>query len=50
MKDIDPDVHIILFKKAIRANGKTMKVDIINIFGFTLRNNISEWGENFVQD
>jgi hypothetical protein len=34
----------------IRANGKTMEVDIINLFGFTLRDNILEWGENFVQD
>jgi hypothetical protein len=27
-----------------------MEVDIINLFGFTLRDNISEWGENYVQD
>jgi hypothetical protein len=27
-----------------------MEVDIINLFGFTLCDNISEWGENFVQD
>ncbi len=27
-----------------------MEVDIINLFGFTLRDNILEWGENFVQD
>jgi hypothetical protein len=24
--------------------------DIINLFSFTLQDNISEWGENFVQD
>ncbi len=50
MKDIDLDVHIRVFKKAIRANGETMEVDIINLFGFTLQNNILKWGENFVQD
>jgi hypothetical protein len=27
-----------------------MEVDIINLFGFTLQNNILEWGENFIQD
>jgi hypothetical protein len=27
-----------------------MEVDIINLFGFTLWDNIFEWGENFVQD
>ncbi len=44
------DAHIRVFKKAIKANGETMEVDIINMFGFTLRNNIFEWGENFVQN
>jgi len=50
VKDIDPDVHIRVFKKIIRGNGETMEADIINLFGFTLQDNISEWGENFVQD
>jgi len=27
-----------------------MEVNIINIFGFTLQNNILEWGKNFVLD
>ncbi len=27
-----------------------MKVDIINMFGFTFKDNIYEWGENNVQD
>jgi hypothetical protein len=27
-----------------------MEVDIINLFGFTLKDNIFEWGENFIQD
>jgi hypothetical protein len=39
VKDTDLDVHI-----------KVFKVDIINLFGFTFRDNIFEWGENYVQD
>jgi hypothetical protein len=36
VKDIDRDVHIKVFKKAIQTNGEIMEVDIINMFGFTL--------------
>jgi hypothetical protein len=36
MKDIDLDAHIINFFKKIRANGKIVEGDIINLFGFTL--------------
>jgi hypothetical protein len=46
----DPDAHIRILKKAIKTIGEMMKVDIINLFGFTLRDNISEWEENYVQD
>ncbi len=48
--DTNLNVHNKVFKKAIKANGETMETDIINLFGFTLLNNILEWGENFVQD
>jgi len=41
VKDIDLDVHIKKFNKIIQTNGETMEVDIINMFGFTLRDNIS---------
>jgi hypothetical protein len=27
-----------------------VEVDIINLFGFTLKDNISKWGKNYVQD
>jgi hypothetical protein len=37
-------------KKVINANGETMEVDIINLFGFTLRDNISKWGKNYIQN
>ncbi len=50
VKDTYLDVHIRVFKNTIKANGETMELDIINLFGFTLRDNIFEWGENYVQD
>ncbi len=50
VKDIDLDVHIRVFKKAIRANEKFVEANIINMLAFNLQNNISKWGENFVQD
>ncbi len=50
MKDIDPDAHIGVFKETIKVNGETMEVNITNLFGFILQNNISNRGENFVQD
>ncbi len=50
MKDIDPNAHIRVFKKTIKANGETTEANINNLFSFALRDNIFEWGENFVQD
>jgi hypothetical protein len=50
MKDIDPNAHIRVFKKVIRANGETMEDDIINLINFILQDNISKWGKNFTQD
>jgi len=49
VKDTNPDAHIKVFKKAIKVIGETMEGDI-NLFGFILKENIFEWGENFVQD
>jgi hypothetical protein len=50
VKDVDPNVHIKVFQKAIKANGETVESNIINLFGFTLKDNIFEWGENYVQN
>ncbi len=50
VKDIDLDVHIRVFKKAIKVNGETVESDIINLFSFTPHDSIFEWGENYVQD
>jgi hypothetical protein len=30
--------------------GEIIEFDIINMFGFTLKDNISKWGEHYVQD
>jgi len=48
VKDTNLNVHIRIFKKTIKANGETMEVDIINLFGFTLKDNISKWGQKCV--
>jgi hypothetical protein len=50
VKNTNLDAHIRVFKKAIKANGEIMEVDIINLFGFILKDNIFEWDENYVQD
>jgi hypothetical protein len=49
VKDTHPNVHIRVFKKAIKANGETMEANIINLFGFILKDSIFDWGENYVQ-
>jgi hypothetical protein len=48
VKDINLDVHIRVFKKAIKTNGEIVKSTIINLFGFTSKDNIFEWGKNYV--
>ncbi len=50
VKDIDLDVQIQVFKKVIKVNGKIINEYIISLFGFTLQNNVFEWGENFLHD
>jgi hypothetical protein len=50
VKDIDLDVHIRVIKKAIEANVEMVEANIINLFGFTIRDNIFEWGKNYVQN
>jgi hypothetical protein len=46
---IDPDPHFWVLWKVIQANGERNDLDKINLFCFTLRDVISEWGENFMQ-
>ncbi len=44
VKDTNPNAHIRVFKKAIKTNGETMEDNIINMFSFTLRDNIFKFG------
>ncbi len=50
VKDTNHDVHNKAFKKAIKTNGETMEINIIKLFSFIVKDNISEWGQNFIQD
>jgi hypothetical protein len=43
-----PDAHGQVFQKAIQANGEKWDVDIMNLFCFTLRDVISEWGKKIM--
>jgi hypothetical protein len=36
MNDTNPNAHIRVFKKVIRASVETMETNIINLFGFIL--------------
>ncbi len=40
VKDTDPDAHIKVFKKVIKANGEVVEANVINLFGFTFRDNL----------
>ncbi len=42
IKDINPNVHIRIFRKAIKINGEIVEANIINLFGFILKDNIFE--------
>jgi hypothetical protein len=37
VKDSDPNVHVKVFKVAIKTNGETKDIEIINMFSFTLK-------------
>ncbi len=41
VKDFDPNAHVKVFKATIRTNGGIDNVEIINLFSFTLRDNLS---------
>jgi hypothetical protein len=42
VENIDLNAHIRMFKKAIKANGETVEADIINLYGFTFKDDISK--------
>jgi hypothetical protein len=47
-KDVDPDVHVIVFNYIVKANARTSKKYIINMFSYTLKNMASNWCHNYV--
>jgi hypothetical protein len=47
VKDVDLDVHIRIFKKAIKENGEIINDDIINLFRLTLKDNFFNGEKNF---
>jgi hypothetical protein len=48
VKDFDLDVHVKVFKVVIRINGKTKDAKIVKLFGFTLRDTMSNWCNNYM--
>jgi hypothetical protein len=41
VKDFDLDAHVKVFKVAIKVNGETKYVDIVNLFSFTFKDIMS---------
>jgi hypothetical protein len=46
---IDPNAHVLVFRKAIQANGEEQDANIMNLFCFTLKDAILEWGKKIMQ-
>jgi hypothetical protein len=40
LKIFDPNAHVRVFKVAIRSNSETDDAKIVNMFNFTLRDNV----------
>jgi hypothetical protein len=50
VKDSNPNVHVIVLKVAIRANGERDDAKIVNLFSFTLRDIVFDWCNNYMGD
>jgi hypothetical protein len=48
-KNYDPDVHVRVFKAAIKVNNETTNEEIKNMFNFTLKNNAFNWFNNYIR-
>ena len=44
----DPDAHVRVFLTAARANRETDFAELINLFGNSLREGVSEWFSNYI--
>jgi len=47
-KDYDPNVHVQVFKATIKTNNEMVDEETTNMFNFTLRNNTSNWCNNYM--
>jgi hypothetical protein len=48
-KDFDQNVHVRVFKVVIKVNDQIIDIEeIVNMFNFTLRNNASDWCNNYM--
>jgi hypothetical protein len=50
VKDFDPNAHVKVFKATIKINGEIEDAKIVDLFSFTLRNNVSNWCNNCMGD
>lgn len=50
MKDFDPNARVIIFKATIKVNGEIEDAKIVDLFSFTLRDNVSKWSNNCMGD
>jgi hypothetical protein len=50
VEDSNLDVHVRVFKVAIKANNETNDAKIVNLFSFTLRDNVSNSFNNYMGD
>jgi hypothetical protein len=50
VKDSDLNVHVKIFKVAIKANTEIDDVEIVNMFIFTLKNIMSNYCNNYMGD
>ncbi len=49
-KNFDSNVHVRVFKVAIKANGETIDEEIANLFNFMLRDNASNWYNHIISN
>ncbi len=49
-KGFDLDAHVRVFETTIKANGETINEEIKNLFNFTLKENASNWCNNYMID
>jgi hypothetical protein len=49
-KDVDPNVHVIVFNSIVKTNVETFEKYIINAFSYMLRDMTSNWCHNYMSE